>query len=153
MSAYRENEHESDDGAVHAHIAPIKLYVGIFLALIFFTIITVALSLVHLGPVNLAIAIVIATLKAALVVTFFMHLKDDNRFNALVFIGSLLFGGVFLAYTLNDTGRRGETDHLQGAYVNPATGEVAPGGAPIPVEAPVEAGAAHDAPANAHGGH
>jgi len=153
MSAYRENEHETDDGAVHAHIAPIKLYVGIFLALIFFTIITVALSLVHLGPLNLAIANVIATVKAALVVTFFMHLKDDNRFNALVFIGSLLFGGVFLAYTLNDTGRRGETDHIQGAYVNPATGEVAPGGPPIPVAAPAEEGAAADAPANAPAGH
>ena len=147
MSAYRENEHETDDGAVHAHVAPIKLYVGIFLVLIFFTIVTVGLSLVHLGPLNLAIAIVIATVKAALVVTFFMHLKDDNRFNALIFIGSLLFGGIFLAYTLNDTGRRGETDHMQGAYVNDATGEVAPGGAPIPVPEPAEPGAANDAPA------
>lgn len=131
MSAYRENEYESgDDGAVHAHISPTKLYIGIFVGLIILTVLTVGLSLIHLGPLNLAIAVVIATLKAGLVVTFFMHLKDDHRFHALVFISAVLFGGVFFAYTLNDTGRRGEVDRMQGAKVNDATGEVAPGGQP-----------------------
>jgi cytochrome c oxidase subunit 4 len=151
MSDNHDHGHSHDDGAVHPHIASVKLYVGIFLALIFFTVITVALSLIHLGPANLAIAILIATVKAALVVTFFMHLKDDNRFNALVFIGSLLFGGVFLAYTLNDTDRRSEVDSVQGAYIYEATGELAPGGRPA-VERPVQpaSGASHGA---APGGH
>ncbi len=148
MSAHPSHDHDShDDGAVHAHISSIRLYVGIFLALIFFTVVTVGLSLIHLGPLNLAIAILIATVKAALVVTFFMHLKDDNRFNALIFVGSLLFAGVFLAYTLNDTGRRSEVERMQGAYVNDATGERAPGGPPV-VERAVQPGAGA-----AHGGH
>jgi len=130
MSSYRENEHESDDdGAVHAHIGPTKLYVGIFVALLVFTFLTVALSLVHLGPTNLAIAIGIATIKAALVITFFMHLKDDHRFHALVFISAVLFGGVFFAYTFNDTARRGEVDPNSTVPVYGATGEHAPGGA------------------------
>ena len=141
MSANHDHDHDhsADDGAVHAHISSVNLYLGIFGALIVMTIVTVLLSLVHLGPLNLAIAIVIATIKAGLVVTFFMHLKDDNRFNALLFIGTLLFAGVFLAYTSNDTSRRSEVDSMQGAHVYDATGERAPGGQPAPVEAPAEA--------------
>jgi cytochrome c oxidase subunit 4 len=127
--SYRENEHSShDDGAVHAHIAPVKLYLGVFGALIFFTVITVAVSYVHLGAANLAVAILIATIKATLVVLFFMHLKDDSRFNALLLIGSLLFGGVFLAYTLNDTDHRSRIDRQMGARVYEPTGDRAPGG-------------------------
>jgi len=65
MSApYREDpEHDDhDDGAVHAHISPVKLYVNIFLVLIVCTVLTVLTSYVHLGPLNLAVAIAIATL-------------------------------------------------------------------------------------------
>ena len=79
---------------------------------------------------DFGVAMLIASIKATLVMTFFMHLKDDSRFNALVFIGALLFGGVFLAYTLNDTGHRAEVEDVQGGYIDPATGEVAPGGIP-----------------------
>ncbi|MBK8168851.1 MAG: cytochrome C oxidase subunit IV family protein [Sandaracinaceae bacterium] len=117
-----------DDGGVHPHIAPVKMYIAIFLGLIFFTVVTVAVGFVHLGPLNLLVAIVIATIKAALVVIFFMHLKDDAKFNALVFVGSLLFAGVFLVYTMNDTGHRGQIDPEQGVEVLPSTGEFAPGG-------------------------
>ena len=131
MSSQPQNEHTSDeDGAVHAHIAPTKLYVGIFLALVAATVLTIGLSLVHLGTWNLAIAVVIATAKAALVVTFFMHLKDDDRFHALIFVGTLLFAGIFLAYTLNDTQHRGLVDRVNGSQMNDATGERAPGGLP-----------------------
>lgn len=141
--SHGEHEHH-DDGHVHPHIAPVKMYIAIFMALIFFTVVTVAVGFVHLGPVNLLVAVIIATIKAALVVTYFMHLKDDARFNALVFVGSLLFGGVFLAYTLNDTAHRGQIDPEQGVEVLPSTGEHAPGG--VPAEARV-----HNAEPSEHG--
>lgn len=73
-----------------------------------------ALSYVHLGPLNLAVAVVIAPLKATLVVMFFMHLKYDRTFNALIFVITLMFIGVFFAYTINDTGHRGQLDSAQG---------------------------------------
>jgi hypothetical protein len=77
---------------------------------------------------NFLLAMVIATCKAAFVCTWFMHLKDDARFNTLVFVGGVLFAGVFLAYTLNDTYYRQHEDPYQGVHVNPSTGERAPGG-------------------------
>ncbi len=121
-----------DDGAVHAHISPVSFYLKIFAALICFTLLTVGVSYVHLGPANLAVAIVIASAKAALVVTFFMHLNHDSRFNALIFVSSLLFIGVFFAYTFNDTEHRAEVDKEQGSMVLEANGKEAPGGYILP---------------------
>ncbi len=135
-----ESDHDHDDGAVHVHVHPIKFYAAILVTLIILTVLTVATSLVDIdgfvvpgtpqgaGGVNLAVAMLIATVKAGFVVTFFMHLKDDSRFNALVFVGSVLFAGVFLAYTMNDTANRGHGDPFYGVHVLPTTGERAPGG-------------------------
>ena len=125
-----------DDGAVHVHISGVNAYLVIFAALVFFTILTVALSYIHLGPFNLAIAIVIATIKATLVVLYFMHLKYDSKFNALVFVGTLCFVGVFLAFTIFDTGYRGRVDLTGGARVDSVTGEIAPGGPPASLSGP-----------------
>lgn len=140
------NEHHDthaghpNDGAVHVHIHDVKLYLGIFFTLMILTVVTVLASLVDIdgfirpgtphgtGGINFLLAMAIATFKATCVVTWFMHLKDDKRFNALIFIGSLLFVGVFFAYTLNDTYYRQNEDRIQGQHVHPSTGERAPGG-------------------------
>jgi cytochrome c oxidase subunit 4 len=125
---------EHDDGRVHAHISSLPFYVGIFFALIAFTLLTVAVSNIHLGKLNLVVAIVIASMKASLVVLFFMHLRYDNKFNSMILVISLLFIGVFFAYTTNDTERRGEVDLDQGVAVLPSTGLPAPGGRVTPVK-------------------
>jgi cytochrome c oxidase subunit 4 len=119
---------DHDDGAVHAHISSTPFYVGIFLALLFFTLLTVGQSYVDLGKLNLLFVIMIATAKASLVVTFFMHLRHDNRFNALIFVCGLLFIGVFFTYTMNDTERRGELDVVSEEPLEPRSGLLAPGG-------------------------
>jgi cytochrome c oxidase subunit 4 len=118
----------ADDGAVHAHISPVPFYVAIFVALLFFTVLTVGQSYVDLGKLNLLVVILIATAKASLVVTFFMHLRHDNKFHALIFVCGLLFIGVFFAYTMNDTEHRGEFDPLNNVKYEPRTGLQAPGG-------------------------
>src|SRR5687767_9148123 len=110
-----------DDGAVHAHVSSSAFYGLIFTALIFLTVLTVGQSYVDLGKLNLIVVILIATTKASLVVSFFMHLRYDNKFNALVFISSILFIGVFFAYTMNDTEKRGELDADQNVRVLPKT--------------------------------
>jgi cytochrome c oxidase subunit 4 len=89
---------------------------------------------VDLGKLNIVIVILIATMKASLVVTFFMHLAWDNKFNVLMFLCGLLFIGVFFAYTMNDVDKRGQLDPDQNVKVLPKTGETAPGGMPDPEE-------------------
>ncbi len=128
MASTSHAGHAHDEGAVHAHISSSFFYGLIFAALLGLTIATVGQSYLDLGKLNLIVVILIASIKASLVVSFFMHLRYDNKFNALVFISSILFIGVFFAYTMNDTERRGELDADQNVRVLPRSGEPAPGG-------------------------
>ncbi len=123
---HAHGEH-ADDGEVHAHIGSYRLYLTIFFSLIFFTLVTVGVASFHLGAANLAVAVIIASIKAALVCTFFMHLKDDNRFHTLILISAVLFIGVFFAYTTNDTSHRAMLDLQAGSKIDLASGGKAPG--------------------------
>lgn len=88
----------------HAHPAPFWILLGTGVALMFLTYITVAATYVDFGPtINLLLALAIATVKAALVVMFFMHMYWDKPMNAVIFIGSLLFVALFVIITLIDT--------------------------------------------------
>jgi cytochrome c oxidase subunit 4 len=130
MSTAEHSHADHDDGAVHAHVSSIPFYVAVFLGLLFLTGMTVGQSYVDLGKLNIVLVILIATLKASLVVTFFMHLRWDNKFNALIFISTIFFIGVFFAYTLNDTDKRGTLDPDQNVKVWAKDGQNAPGGMP-----------------------
>lgn len=81
---------------------PLKLLFTIFAALIFFTIATVVISKFHLGAWEVPITMAIATTKAILVAVYFMHLRYDNPFNAMIFCFSLFFVALFLGGTLID---------------------------------------------------
>ena len=107
-TAHDEHGEHDDDYHHHQHIASIKGNLIIFGALLLCTALTVAAYKVRLGEANLFVAIFIAGIKATLVCTFFMHLKYEQRFNILFFLGSFLFVGVFVGYTLNDTDHRGD---------------------------------------------
>lgn len=145
MATETAHHPHKDDGAVHAHISSAGFYTAIFLALIALTVLTVGQSYVDLGRFNLIAVILIATTKASLVVSFFMHLRYDNKFNALIFISCIFFIGVFFAYTMNDTERRGEMDPDQNVKVWQKTGEAAPGGFQPPPAAAEHGGAEHGA--------
>ena len=54
--------------------------------------------------------------KATLVAMFFMHLKDDARFNGLIFIGSLTANvSDIFAYSTSHGAERGSADSVLGA--------------------------------------
>ena len=76
---------------------------AVFAALLLLTVVTVLVSYVDLGMGNVAVALLIASVKASLVALFFMHLKGESR---LVW-GFALFPIVFLVLillgTLSDT--------------------------------------------------
>ena len=148
------NDHDAhgdhDDGAVHAHISDTKFMLGIFAALIVLTVITVAVSRVDLGAANSFVAIFVATIKASLVATFFMHLRHDKPFNAVIFVSAFVFLGVFLVYTLNDVDTRGAIDRSNGTRIYERSGEVAPGGFTPRGDMGHGAAGAHAAPAGGH---
>lgn len=124
MSAH-ENQ---DDGAVHTHVSSTLFYVAVFAALLFLTGLTVGQSYIDLGPLNLAAVVIIASLKATLVLLFFMHLRHDAKFNGIIVLTGIGFIGLFFAYTFNDVAHRGEFDKDENVTINPRNGEPAPGG-------------------------
>jgi cytochrome c oxidase subunit 4 len=119
-----------DDGAVHVHIGSTPSYIGIFLALIFLTFVTVKVSYYDFGSANIVIALLVATMKASLVAAFFMHLRYDKLFNTVAFLASFFFLAIFILLTYDDMGNRGKLDPTYGGTVNVQTGAVAPGGQP-----------------------
>ncbi len=88
-----------------AHTTPVWLLISILMALLFFTVLTVAVTSFDLGSQgNLVVAMVIATIKAGLVATFFMHLAWDKRFHAIGLAGGVLFFILFLSMVVTDRG-------------------------------------------------
>ena len=85
------------------HIVSFKILIRVFLALVILTVLTVIVSELNFGKFNLIIALTIAVIKAALVVLFFMHLFWDKPFNAIVFIGCLIFVCLFIGLALLDS--------------------------------------------------
>jgi cytochrome c oxidase subunit IV len=130
MADDHAHAHDADDGAVHVHVASTQFYVGIFLALVCLTVLTVKVSYYDFGEANIIVAMLIATMKAGLVATFFMHLAHDKLFNTLAFLAAFLFLAVFIMLTYDDLGRRGQVDWVYGGTVDPRTGLAAPGGMP-----------------------
>ena len=84
------------------HIVPPKVYVGIFLSLMVLTAATVAAAYVNLGAFNIVVALAIATLKATLVVLFFMHARYSPGRTQLVIICAVFWLAIMLALTLSD---------------------------------------------------
>jgi cytochrome c oxidase subunit IV len=89
-----------------SHIATVKSYVGIFLALMVLTTITVLVAYVNLGQLNKVVALGIATFKATLVVLYFMHVKYSSRLTKLVVVSGFFFLLLLLSLTMVDYGSR-----------------------------------------------
>jgi cytochrome c oxidase subunit IV len=93
--------------AMSSHVVPTRTYYLIFLTLMLCTAITVAVAFIDLGPLNTVVAMIIAVLKATLVVLFFMHVKYSTRLTWAVIAGSLFWLGILLVLTLGDYLTRG----------------------------------------------
>jgi cytochrome c oxidase subunit 4 len=94
----------------HAPIVPIRTYLAIFSALLILTAGTVVVAYFDLGMLNTPVALGVATLKATLVVLFFMHLKYDKIFHTVVFMSAILAAILFVGFTLMDSGQYQQTN-------------------------------------------
>lgn len=89
------------------HISSVKLYVGIWLALLAGTALTVVAARIDLGPFNIVVALIIATIKAILVVLFFMHVKyAHEKMTKMVIIAGIFFLFILLSLSMADYATR-----------------------------------------------
>jgi cytochrome c oxidase subunit IV len=84
-----------------------KLYVGIWAVLMVLTVVTASVAFLDLGPFNTVVALLIATLKALLVVLFFMHVKyASEKLTKMVIVCSLFWLLILLFLSLADYSTR-----------------------------------------------
>lgn len=88
------------------HIIPFKIYLNVLLALLFLTVVTVLVakpvSGFDAGAFNAFIAMLIASIKVALVAAYFMHLKYDNKLHLVLFLTSVFFLIVLFGFSWFD---------------------------------------------------
>lgn len=84
------------------HLIPLSVYVKTLVTLLVLTGITVGASYIDFGKANMLVAMGIASLKASLVMMFFMGLKYDNWINRIVILSSFCGLALFLFFTASD---------------------------------------------------
>lgn len=62
-----------------SHIVSYRSYALVLLGLLVLTVLTIAVTQIELGVLTTTVAMLIASFKAILVLTYFMHLKFDQR--------------------------------------------------------------------------
>ena len=90
-----EKEHEQ-------HLVPYRLYLLVWAGLMGLTIVTVGAKYADLQHLAIFAAILIATVKASLVVLYFMHMRYEKRIIPIIILVALASFGVFLILTFTD---------------------------------------------------
>lgn len=94
----------------HHHNSPtIGVYLSVFVALLFFTGLTVWVAFLDLGPFNNIVALGIACFKALIVILYFMHVRYSSKLIWLVAGAGFLFLLILFAFTMADLMTRGLT--------------------------------------------
>ena len=90
-----------------AAVVSLNTYRAVFVALIALTAITVAVAFLNLGMLNNVVALGIATVKATLVLLYFMHVRGSSTLTKVAIAGGIAFFVILVVLTLSDTITRG----------------------------------------------
>ena len=92
---------------VSEHIVSIKVYLVIFFSLLLGTALTVFAAFYDFPwQLNTILALTIASVKATLVVLYFMHVRYSNRLVWVIVISALFWMGILFALTFSDYATR-----------------------------------------------
>ena len=84
------------------HIVPYKTFLLVLLALLAFTFISIGVTSYDLGPFTVLTALLLATFKTILVLTYFMHLKYDVKMFGILAAAVLALIAVVIFITFLD---------------------------------------------------
>jgi cytochrome c oxidase subunit 4 len=91
------------------HVVPIRTYLIIFVVLLLGTALTTVIAYVDLGPLNVVVMLLIAFIKATLVILFFMHVKFTSRLTQIAAASGFAWLAIMIGLTLSDYLTRGRT--------------------------------------------
>ncbi|MEM1331074.1 MAG: cytochrome C oxidase subunit IV family protein [Planctomycetota bacterium] len=127
MSQHNEAAHGHDEE--HHHVSSMFTLSFVLLILLALTVLTFALGFVEAWIaqtwswtiptwLNVAVVMSIATVKAVLVLAYFMHLRHDNALNTLFFVACLFAFALFIGLTMLDLGTRGRVYPYKAELIN-----------------------------------
>ena len=85
-----------------SHVAPKSQLFAVFAALMVLTVVTVLVSRVNLGYLNLPVAMAVAVTKALLVILIFMEVKFSPKLVQVTAAVGFVFLGILVFYTMTD---------------------------------------------------
>jgi cytochrome c oxidase subunit 4 len=89
-------------GQGQPHVIPLKLYFGVFGALVAGTWLTYWAALQDFGPLNTPIALAIAVTKATIVVLYFMHVRWSSKLTWVFACAGFLWLLILFAFVMSD---------------------------------------------------
>jgi cytochrome c oxidase subunit IV len=89
------------------HVAPLKLYFGIFGILMVGTALTVLVAFYDLGPLNNVVMLTIACVKALFVILYFMHVRWSSRLTMVIVASGFFWLLIMFSFTMTDYLSRG----------------------------------------------
>ena len=104
------------------HTTAKSVYFAVFCALVLLTALTVGVAFLDLGTMNPLAALSIASLKAALVVFFFMHLRESSRLVRTAVVAGVACLLIMMVLTLSDYWTRGWDSPKVGERFQPELG-------------------------------
>lgn len=84
------------------HVVPVRILFSVFAALIVLLAATVAAAFVNWGAFSPLIAMTIATVKALLIVLFFMEVRYSSRLTMVIAGGGFVWLAILIIITMSD---------------------------------------------------
>lgn len=89
------------------HVISKQTNYAVFAILMILLVATVAVAQIDLGSMNLFMALIIAAIKAALIILYFMHVRFASPLTGFLSIAAFIWLGIMLSLTANDYVTRG----------------------------------------------
>ena len=86
-----------------AEVDHLNTYRIVLVTLLLLTAVTVAVAFRNLGALNNIVALGIATIKATLVLLYFMHVRGSSTLTKVAIASGIAFFFIMVVFTLSDT--------------------------------------------------
>jgi cytochrome c oxidase subunit 4 len=94
----------------HPHVISVQTNLIVFAALMLLLVLTIGVSYLDLGSLGLVIALLIATVKAVLIMLYFMHVRYGSKLQWLFSGAAFFWLALMILITLADYLSRGLTE-------------------------------------------
>jgi cytochrome c oxidase subunit 4 len=109
----RANSYSAEPTTAHGAHPTVWVYLAVYAALLVLLVVTVAIAQVELGAWNFKAAITVATIKALLILLFFMQVRYSPPLIWMVAGAAFFWLGILLSLTLSDYWTRQESPYSE----------------------------------------